>query len=84
MKLKTRVQRLEQRTSFQPSGPPPIEYFDRLLKGTVTEQDRQRWTPWLQEYLLGKGVKSEDVERLERSEKEAFSESSVNLTGSPD
>ena len=84
MKLKTRVLRLEQRTSFQPSGPPPIEYFDRLLNGTVTEQDRQRWSPWLQEHLLDRGVKSKDVEPLERPEKEASRELSVDVIGSPE
>ena len=84
MKLKTRVQRLEQRTSFQPSGPPPIEYFDRLLNGTMTEQDRQRWSPWLQEHLLDRGVKSKDVERLEWSEEKTARESSVNVFGPPE
>jgi hypothetical protein len=84
MKLKTRIQRLEQRTFSQPNGPPPIAYFDRLLNGTVTEQDRQRWTPWLQEHLLDKGVKSKDVEPLERPEKEASRELSVDVIGSPE
>jgi hypothetical protein len=54
MRVKARVERLERRTFSEPSGPPPIEYFDRLLKGSITEQDRQRWNPWLEEHFGGK------------------------------
>ena len=71
MKLKTRIERLEQRTSPQLSSPPPIEYFDRLLSGNLTEQDRQRWSPWLEEHLLNKGDKSGGVDRLQRPDEKS-------------
>ena len=46
MSLKTRILRLEQRQGFR-AIVPPIEFFDRIVSGSVTQEEWQRWMPWL-------------------------------------
>ena len=46
MSLKTRILRLEKRQGLR-SIRPPIEFFDRILNGSASEKEWQRWKPWL-------------------------------------
>ena len=33
------------------SRTPPVEFFDRLVAGTVTPQEWNRWAPWVEKHL---------------------------------
>jgi len=46
MNLKTRIRRLEERHGLHRTTP-PITFFDRLLDYTVTQEEWQRWRPWI-------------------------------------
>lgn len=49
MSLKARIRRLEKRSGIN-SRTPPIEFFDRLVDATLTEEEWQRWLPWINEH----------------------------------
>lgn len=52
MNIKTRIAALERERSTGPRATqPPIEFFDRIVAGTVTEQEWNRWALWLMENL---------------------------------
>ena len=57
MNLKSRIRRLEARGGLYLTRP-PIVFFDRLLNDTATQQERQRWLPWITAHLA-KTVDSE-------------------------
>jgi len=46
MNLKIRIRRLEERRGLHRTTP-PISFFDRVLDGTVTQAESQRWLPWM-------------------------------------
>lgn len=52
MNIKARIAALERERGMGPRATkPPIEFFDRVVADTVTEQELKRWAPWLIENL---------------------------------
>jgi hypothetical protein len=45
MKLKSRIERLEGREGFNPTGPIPISVFDRIMNETISDEEWARWQP---------------------------------------
>jgi hypothetical protein len=44
--LKTRILRLERRQGLH-AVIPPIEFFDRIVSGSASEEEWKHWGPWL-------------------------------------
>jgi hypothetical protein len=53
VKIKTRIERLERREGFDASGPIPITVFDRVLDGTISDAEWERWRPSFERILAG-------------------------------
>ncbi len=45
MRIKSRIERLERREGFDTSGPIPLAVFDRVIAGTISEAEFDRWLP---------------------------------------
>jgi hypothetical protein len=53
MKLRARIEWLEQHAPSEPSDELPRGFLDRLLNGTATEQERRRGALWLLQHFAG-------------------------------
>lgn len=45
MRIKTRIARLEQREGVDASGPIPVSVIDRVIAGTSSDWEYERWGP---------------------------------------
>ena len=45
MRIKSRIERLERREGFDANGPIPLAVFDRVIAGTISEAEFDRWLP---------------------------------------
>ena len=45
MRIKSRIERLERREAFDANGPIPLAVFDRVIAGTISEAEFDRWQP---------------------------------------
>ncbi len=45
VRIKTRIARLERREGFDASGPVPFSVMDRVIAGTISEWEWERWSP---------------------------------------
>ena len=45
MRIKSRIERLERREAFDANGPIPLAVFDRVIAGTISEAEFERWQP---------------------------------------
>ena len=55
MNLKSRIRRLEERRGLHRTRP-PIAFFDQIVDNTVTQEEWQRWLPWISRHF----AKTED------------------------
>jgi hypothetical protein len=54
MKLKARVLRLEKLKNPHSSGKLTIDVFDRVVNGTITEEEFSRWMPFGEEIFANR------------------------------
>lgn len=45
VKLRNRIARLEQREGFDATGPIPFLIIDRVIAGTISDWELERWRP---------------------------------------
>lgn len=66
MTREARVATLERRRRANPNvGPPPIEFFDRMLEDKLTDAEWRRWTPWLRQHPPE--LSDQQVERMTKA-----------------
>lgn len=52
MSIRARIKALERKRGIgQRVARPPIKFFDRIISGIATEQEWNRWAPWINENL---------------------------------
>ena len=50
MNFRARIRRLEERHGLHRTTP-PFTFFDRLLDNTASQEELQRWLPWMSRHL---------------------------------
>lgn len=51
MRLRTRIERLEQRAKVVASGKIPLAVIDRIINGTISELEYKRYLPTIEEII---------------------------------